>query len=626
MDQLFLKYYSEELTEIRHRAADFGALNDQARHLMLSETPCPDPYVERLLEGVAYLAARTRLKVDTETARLSRDILEALYPDLAAPTPAVSRVVLEPGAQVTGMYDGYHVPARQTRLIADPQDGIQTRATYTTAQDVTLWPIRIASAAHLAGRSTLEAAGLSADHIGEAEAALRIEIAPTGADPLSAYSLDSLDIAFDPLPIAGALFDAVHGQATGILGRPAQGAAPIVLPRPEIPGTEDSDALFPRTRSGFGGYRLLREYFVLPEKFHGMRLTGLAPAVATTGPEQTLEIFVLLRHPVPQIAALRPENLLLFATTIANLFEKDCSTVDVDTRHNGQIIHPDRARPRDFEIHSLISVKDLDRSDGDEREIPGALDMDGLRGQGVVYSLERRARHPSPAERSAGKFRTTYHGDDLYISLSRPRCPEAAASVERLDIRALCTNRELPILDHLPQLTPQSGIPVDRVRLLAAVKRPGEALRSGLLYDKDGAASLHDTTWRLVAMLSLNFLSLAEDGDGAIPLRALLDIYAERGDPQIAAHARALERLTSTERPDRLPLDGPICFGSVTDITLQMDDQVFGGYAKTLLGALLSTLFERYASLNAFVRCAVQLTRTQETITWPMTPGSRRAL
>ena len=29
-----------------------------ARNLSLDAVPCPDPYVERLLEGVAYLAAR----------------------------------------------------------------------------------------------------------------------------------------------------------------------------------------------------------------------------------------------------------------------------------------------------------------------------------------------------------------------------------------------------------------------------------------------------------------------------------------------------------------------------------------------------------------------------------------
>ena len=83
-----------------------------ARNLSLDAVPCPDPYVERLLEGVAYLAARTRLKLDGESQRHVRGILDALYPDLAGPAPAMSTVVLHPGPQVQTMTDGHLVQAR----------------------------------------------------------------------------------------------------------------------------------------------------------------------------------------------------------------------------------------------------------------------------------------------------------------------------------------------------------------------------------------------------------------------------------------------------------------------------------------------------------------------------------
>ena len=89
MDRAFLTYYEAELAHIREMAVEFSALHPTvARNLSLESVPCPDPYVERLLEGVAYLAARTRLKVDAERARSVRGILDALYPDLAAPAPA----------------------------------------------------------------------------------------------------------------------------------------------------------------------------------------------------------------------------------------------------------------------------------------------------------------------------------------------------------------------------------------------------------------------------------------------------------------------------------------------------------------------------------------------------------
>ena len=98
MDRVFLDYYEDELGHIRALAAEFADMHPAvARNLSLDAVPCPDPYVERLLEGVAFLAARTRLKVDAEGARFVRDVIEALYPDLTAPTPATGIVALKPG-------------------------------------------------------------------------------------------------------------------------------------------------------------------------------------------------------------------------------------------------------------------------------------------------------------------------------------------------------------------------------------------------------------------------------------------------------------------------------------------------------------------------------------------------
>jgi type VI secretion system protein ImpG len=144
MDRAFLEYYEEELAHIRGLAAEFADIHPAvARNLSLDTVPCPDPYVERLLEGVAFLSARTRLKLDGEAARYARSVLDALYPDLVAPTPATGMVaLLMPGRQVQTMLTG-HVVRRGTRLVSGLRPGLSTRCTYVTAQDVTLWPIEI---------------------------------------------------------------------------------------------------------------------------------------------------------------------------------------------------------------------------------------------------------------------------------------------------------------------------------------------------------------------------------------------------------------------------------------------------------------------------------------------------
>ncbi|MDH5531487.1 MAG: type VI secretion system baseplate subunit TssF, partial [Paracoccaceae bacterium] len=319
MDRSFLAYYEAELGHVRELAVEFSALHPEvARNLSLDAVPCPDPYVERLLEGVAYLAARTRLKVDSESTRYVRNLLDALYPDLVGPAPAVSTVVLHPGPQVQTMIDG-HVVKRGTRMVSTIRDGLSTRATYSTAQDVTLWPIAIDKVEYVQDRGALKAAGVPDDEA--AEAGIRITLQRAGPGALSELSLDRLDLGFTSSARSGAIFDAIFGWSAGVLARPAKTGVRFhrTATAPAMVGIGDGEALLPRLRPAFEGYRLMREYFLMPERFHYLRLDGLNPALRACDSGK-LEIIVLLSRQRPDIADVTAGDFRLFATPMINLF------------------------------------------------------------------------------------------------------------------------------------------------------------------------------------------------------------------------------------------------------------------------------------------------------------------
>ena len=72
MDQLFLRYYETELQFLRDLGGEFARAHERvAGRLALDAFSCADPYVERLLEGVAFLTARVRLKQDAEFERFT---------------------------------------------------------------------------------------------------------------------------------------------------------------------------------------------------------------------------------------------------------------------------------------------------------------------------------------------------------------------------------------------------------------------------------------------------------------------------------------------------------------------------------------------------------------------------
>src|SRR5882672_1756213 len=90
MDPQFTRLYQDELSHLREMGREFAREHPKiAARLDLEGMEVADPYVERLLEGFAFLAARVRLKLDAEQPRLIAQLLESMYPNFLAPVPSM---------------------------------------------------------------------------------------------------------------------------------------------------------------------------------------------------------------------------------------------------------------------------------------------------------------------------------------------------------------------------------------------------------------------------------------------------------------------------------------------------------------------------------------------------------
>src|SRR6185369_1425015 len=149
MDERLLDLYNTELRHLRETAAEFGRdFPKIAGRLSLdldAKEMCPDPFVERLLEGFAFLAARVHLKLDAEFPRFTQSILETVYPHYLSPTPSMAVVRFEPDPNAAQMETGFVIP-RGSALTSNLGKDEKTACEYRTAQEVTLWPIRLTEA------------------------------------------------------------------------------------------------------------------------------------------------------------------------------------------------------------------------------------------------------------------------------------------------------------------------------------------------------------------------------------------------------------------------------------------------------------------------------------------------
>ena len=83
MDPRLLRLYNEELTHLREVGAEFAhEFPKIAARLSMDGLEVADPYVERLLEGFAFMAARMQLKLEARVPAVHRPPARNAVPEL----------------------------------------------------------------------------------------------------------------------------------------------------------------------------------------------------------------------------------------------------------------------------------------------------------------------------------------------------------------------------------------------------------------------------------------------------------------------------------------------------------------------------------------------------------------
>lgn len=626
MDPRLLRLYDQELRFVRELGGEFASEFPKiAGRIGLDAFECADPYVERLLEGFAFLAARVQLKLESEFPTFTQNLLDIVYPHFLAPTPSMAVVNFKPDLQGGKFENGYSIP-RDTALFGILGKGDVTACEFRTAHDVTIWPIALTEVEYLGGAAAVSAQGL-ADQRG-AKAAIRLRLSTIGQVPFSALSMQSL-----VLFVRGATLDAsanileqVLANPLGLAIRPPTRPVPwqTSLPKTTVGqlGLLENEALLPIGPRSFQGYRLLNEYFSFPERFFFFSLNGLGPSVRrTTGTE--LDVFILLDRENKVLArGLSPENFLLNCTSAINVFPKRLDRIHVTDKTNEHHVIPDRNRPVDFEVFQLLSVSGQGADLEHEQEfLPFYARSDLTRDSdlGAYYTIRRLPRMLSAKQRRTGA-RTNYIGSEVFISLVDAHEAPYRAELRQLSLRALCTNRDLPLLMPLGKgradFTVEIGAPLESIRCIAGPTRPRPSRAHG------------DISWRLISHLALNYLSItnAADGNGAAALRDILSLYADVSDVATAKQIEGIKSVKSMPVIRRLPGAGQTAIARGLEIAVTFDETAFQGIGVFVLGMVLAQFFSRYVSINSFTETVINTLDRAEVMRWPMTIGRRLTL
>jgi len=625
MDPRLLRLYESELAYLREMGSEFARQFPKvAQRLSLGSLEVADPYVERLLEGFAFLAARVQLKMEAEFPTFTQSLLQLVYPHYLAPTPAMAVVQFRPDAGLRGTPQGAVLPAgTELRSLLGTED--QTNCEFRTAHPVQLLPIEISDADYISSPAAVSALGLPEQR--GVKAAIRLKLRASGEAPLAKLALTRLPLFLSgPEGTRVRLYEQLVANLAAIYVRPTERPLPWqerLSPKSLRPlGFEPEEAMLPRAPQSFDGYRLLQEYYAMPERFLFLEL-GELDRVAPRAPGKELEVILLLDRSEPVLAsAFGPEQFALFATPAVNLFAKSSDRINLNEYAPEHHVVPDRMRPLDFEIFSVRSVEGFGADGGAPMPfLPfyAANDLSRNPEHRAYYMLRREPRQLSGRARRMGP-RSSYLGHEVYISLVDPDQAPYPAGLRQLGLELLCTNRDLPLSMPVGKQTTDFTItvsaPVDSIRCLVGPTAPRPCRSDG------------DYAWRFISHLGLNYLTLVDTDalHGAAALRELLRLYVPS---PTSVPARQLEGLTSIACHPivrRIPGAGPIAVGRGLELMLTIDESPFGGAGAILLAAVLDRFFAKYVSINAFTETVLRNPERGEVMRWPMRLGLRPVL
>lgn len=619
MQDEMLRAYERELQYFRDASLDFAAAHPAiGRHLGLEADAAVDPFVERLIEAAAFLAARVQLRLDRSVEHFAEYLLDQLLPSANAPVPSTAIVRLDPGPLTAAINAPVRVP-RGTNLRLVSNAARSKPLFMRTTHELTLRPMAIERVEVIEGVAALRAAIPAFAPTGAVAGSVRVTWQIDPAARATAQSIDEFDIflagsGHAPYRVLALLL--THTRSVTVVAV-AKGKRQVVATlSPEavlrLRALDADTALLAESEAGlYDGFRLMEEFFVLPERFRhlALRLGVTVPAA------EAIEVHFVMDRLEPSIVTdFEQVRFLPYCVPVVNLFPRRLDRASLEGGRGEVRLLVDRTRATDYEVVRVTGgdayVEGQVRG---EALLPlyAASAAHGGGGERVRYSLRREL---APAREQDAEAGQVYRPSDVWLTLSREGGPDVSA-FSHVALQALVSNRE-----RCHQAVRSAGgytlnlddpFPVEEASFLVTPTPPEPAA--------SGAAS----SWRLLGALRLNFFSLfdADPIAAAARLREMLGLLADPRNRFAGSVLAGLAGLHVDTAYERIPGSGPLAFARGARITLDVDQNLADSGVYVVLGGLLDTFLAGYASLNSFTQLVLRDTRRHVLHTWPVRLG-----
>ena len=586
------KYFQDELLYLRELGREFGRAYPLAAPMLADRGADPD--VERLLEGVAFLTGRIRQKLDDELPEAIHSIAALLFPQLLRPLPGCA--ILELSPLPSAMREPTTVPAG-AEFGSVSVEGTSCRFRSSWDMELIPWSLEDARLESLTG----------------GRQQLRISMRVDGSLPVGDIApaktrfhlAGDVHAAFDLLMwISTYLEDAVLAEPrTGHVNEREISLGKAV----QIVGYHDDEALLPLASSMFPGFRLIEEYYTLPQKFAFFDIEGLGTAAAFGATVERFDILLRFTRALPPEFKVDRDWLKLHCVPVANVFPTTAEPIRVTPTREQFLVRPAGLSPGHAEVYAILAASAVPRGSVERVLVPSFFDFS----------------HADARASGAEAFYTTHlstaivgDGTDVSISFgSAENSGPVALDADVVSLDLLATNGKLAGALRAGDISsPIIGSPaVATFRNLGAVTPPVPVTLGRELH------------WRAIAHAAMGLRSLAT----VEVLRGMLDIYNRQAlYDRHAARANEL-RVAAIQAVKVSPLERLYRGAPVRGVSIDVDvdEKGFLGDGDVFVfSAILDRLFASYVSINSFSRTSLRGTGTNLRFAWPPRSGNETLL
>lgn len=615
MREQMLEYYERELTYLRQMGAEFARKYPKvAGRLLLDAERAEDPHVGRLLESFAFMAARVHKRIDDDFPEICEALARIIHPGYLRPVPSMTIVECLPDPAQGKKTAGLRIP-RGTQIVSkNTVDGLPCR--FRTAYDVDLWPFSVTQAEWRQPERMQRPPRSSSNRAAAAAVRLRLRC--------------QRDVLFSGLPIstlrfhlAGessvvySLYELLNEKCFEIQLRDPSDEKKLIVLEPaqmRMIGFASDECVLPFVRRSMDGHRLLQEYFALPEKFLFFDLTGLE-ALAQGGFGEEAEIVFLFsgfeRNERQQVLELgvNERTFRLSCTPAINLFEQSCEPILLSqTRHEYTVI-PDNRHALMMEVFSVEEVV------ATNPRLRQSVVLEPM----YAYRHHTRKRDDLAFWVATRRMNELGEQDPSTLSISVVDLMGSFTHPEAdvLMVRALCSNFNLPVRFQFGSETGDFDVPgYAAAKTVTALRRP-----TATQEPPHGRENL----WRLISLLSLNYLSLSEEGRPA--MQEILRLHNMNDSQAAENQVAALTHMHSEPGFALVNSEYGLAPARGTKVEMEFDEQQFTGSGVYLFAALLDRFLGGYASLNSFSQLTVRTNQRKEILgKWPPRAGTQALL